>query len=275
MARDRGSGRRTAGRRLEAARTARGRGTRAGRGAVAAASAAKRSDRPVVGYQRWDELLFLHWPAPPPAVRALVDPRLTLDLLGGEAWLSLTPFTVKDARLRWLPALPPVAAFHELNLRTYVVADGVPGVWFLSLDAASAAAAAIARATLGLPYFRARMAREASDAVHEYRSERLAPGPLPATFEARWRVGAPAGAAARSAERFLAERYALYTAHAGALLRVRVRHAPWTLYDVEVEHLRETVTRAAGLEVAARPALAQFSPGVDVEVLAPERVSGR
>jgi uncharacterized protein YqjF (DUF2071 family) len=275
MVRDRGSGRRTAGRRREAARTARARGRRTGRADVAAAAAAERSDRPAIGYQRWDELLFLHWPVPPAAVRALVDPRLELDLLEGHAWISLTPFTVKDARLRGLPPLPPVAGFDELNLRTYVAAEGVPGVWFFSLDAASAAAAAIARATLGLPYFRARMARSASGRVHEYRSERLAPGPGPATFEARWSVGERAPSAPRSTDRFLCERYALYTAHAGALLRVRVRHAPWVLHGASVEHLQETVTRAAGLELTSPPALARFSPGVDVEVLAPEPVSGR
>jgi uncharacterized protein YqjF (DUF2071 family) len=272
MAHDDTSGRRTAGRRREAARTARARGRRGGRDDLARAGAARPSDRPVVGYQRWDELLFLHWPLPPAAVRALVDPRLELDLLDGEAWISLTPFTVRGARLRVLPPLPTASTFDELNLRTYVRAGGVPGVWFFSLDAASAAAAAIARATLGLPYFRARMARSASDRVHHYRSERLAPRPGPASFEARWRVGAPAPVSPRSPDRFLSERYALYTTLAGALLRVRVRHPPWILHDASVEHLHETVTRAAGLAVSAPPALSRFSPGVDVEVLAPEPV---
>lgn len=54
--------------------------------------------RPVVGYQRWDELLFLHWDVDPGALRPLVDPRLELDLRDGRAWLSLTPFTLRRGR---------------------------------------------------------------------------------------------------------------------------------------------------------------------------------
>ena len=75
-----------------------------------------------------------------------------------------------------LPHLPALTEFHELNLRTYVRGGGVPGLWFFSLDAASWPAAAIARVTLGLPYFHARMERSAPGGAHQYRSDRRAPG---------------------------------------------------------------------------------------------------
>jgi uncharacterized protein len=229
------------------------------------------SVRPVIGYQRWHEILFLHWEVAPRAIRSRVDPRLELDLFDGRAWVSLTPFTMRGARVRALPHLPTLTNFHELNLRTYVRGAGVPGLWFFSLDAASTAAAAIARVSLGLPYFRARMARSASGPTHDYRSERLPPGTRPASFAARWSVEAEAPAPAGSLDRFLAERYALYTTLARRLLRVRVRHPRWELRDVRVERLAETVTRASGVEVAGAP-LARFSSGVDVEVFPPERV---
>lgn len=226
--------------------------------------------RPVVGYQRWHEILMLHWEVPPAAVRPLVARGVELDLFDGRAYVSVTPFTMRRARLRGMPPLPFIAVFHELNVRTYVRVDGVAGVWFLSLDAASTAAAAIARATLGLPYFRARMSRAAAGGAHEYRSERLPPRGAPATLSARWRVGAVVPHLAGSLDDFLAERHALYTRLAGRRVRVRVRHPPWVLHEVSLERLREDVTRAAGIEVPERPVLARFSPGTDVEVLAPE-----
>ncbi len=205
-------------------------------------------------------------------MRDLVDPRLELDLFDGRAWVSLTPFTMRGARLRFLPHLPLLSDFCELNLRTYVRAGGVPGISFLSLDAASTPAVAIARAALGLPYYRARMARTASEHAHEYRSVRLRPRGSPATFAASWSVEAAIPAPPGSIDRFLAERHALYSTLADRLIRVRVRHPPWVLSDVRIERLEQTVTHAAGVEVTERPTLAHFSDGVDVELLAPELV---
>jgi hypothetical protein len=226
----------------------------------------------VVGYQRWDELLFLHWSVQAPALRPLVDPRLELDLHEGRAYVSVTPFTVRGARLRGLPRLPLVTQFDEVNLRTYVRAPGgLPGVWFFSLDAASGAASALARLALGLPYRRAEITRRAVGERHEYRSVRRWAG-APAELDVAWGVAGEASAAPGSLSRFLCERYALYTSHAGLLLRVRVRHAPWSLREVTLERLAETLTTAAGVVVPPEPLLAQFSEGVDVEFFPPERV---
>lgn len=227
--------------------------------------------RPIVGWQRWDEILFLHWVVPPETLRPLVDPRLALDLHDGLTWVSLTPFTLRGGRVRFLPRLPWLTEFHELNLRTYVRAGGVPGLWFLSLDAASAPACAVARATLGLPYFRARMRRSEAGGWHAYRSERLPPGPA-AAFEVRWRARDPLPSPEGSLDHFLAERYALYSVLGGRLVRVRVRHAPWALAAADVDALSETVTRAAGLPAPGGPPIARASRGEDVAVLAPERV---
>ncbi len=288
MTRGRRTGSRTALRSRGSARTAGSRSTRArGRpeprggardrappGAVRAAlrEVGEGATRAVVGWQRWHEILFLHWPVAPAALRGHVDGRLELDLAEGRAWVSLTPFTMRDARVRGLPPLPFLSAFHEMNLRTYVRAAGVPGIWFFSLDAVSAPAAALARAALGLPYFVARMARSTSGSTHRYDSERLTPGPRPATFHATWSVGGALPDSPGALDEFLADRHALYSTIAGALVRVRVRHPPWLLREARLEALDQTVTRAASIDVPERPPLARFSEGVEVQVLAPEAV---
>jgi uncharacterized protein YqjF (DUF2071 family) len=114
------------------------------------------------------------------------------------------------------------------------------------------------------------MARVARGPVHEYESVRLPPCERAASLTVRWKVGAEIEHSPGSLDDFLAERRALYSSHAGRLLRVRVRHAPWILREVSLEQLEQDVTAAAGVEVAGAPVLARFSEGTDVEVLAPE-----
>ncbi|ACL64999.1 conserved hypothetical protein [Anaeromyxobacter dehalogenans 2CP-1] len=237
--------------------------------------AAGEAPRPVAGWQRWEEILFLHWSVDPAALRPLVDERLELDLADGRAWVSLTPFTMRDARVRGLPHLPLLTTFHEVNLRTYVRLGGVPGIWFFSLDAASAPAAALARATLGLPYEWADVDRGLEAGRRWYRSRRRGLGGRAAVLEAGWGDGDAMPDPPGALDEFLADRHALYSTLAGALIRVRVRHAPWRLRQVRLDALAQTVTRAAGVEVAERPALARASDGVDVQVLAPELVLAR
>ena len=88
--------------------------------------------------QHWGKLLFMHWPIPAARLRSLVPPQLTIDTFDGEAWIGVTPFTMWDVRLSFTPPVPYLSDFHELNVRTYVLYRGVPGVWFFSLNTNSA-----------------------------------------------------------------------------------------------------------------------------------------
>jgi uncharacterized protein YqjF (DUF2071 family) len=232
---------------------------------------ARAGDRRPVGYQRWRDLLFLHWSLPPEALRPLVPPALELDLHAGRAYVTLIPFLIAESR----PAgVPPSLAIRllETNLRTYVRApDGQAGIYFFSLDASSRLAVAAARVLYGLPYFPAAMSMWKEGARVEYVSRRRGAGDV--RLEVAWSIGARLGpAAAGTREHFLVERYALYVARLGGLYRARVRHEPYPLWEAAVEHLSETLQRAAGLPAPAEPPLGHYSPGVDVEIFWRERV---
>ena len=82
---------------------------------------------------------------------------LEIDTFDGDAWIGIVPFRMSNVGLRALPGLPGATAFPELNVRTYVRRDDRPGVWFFSLDAASAMAVRLARTFFRLPYFDAEM----------------------------------------------------------------------------------------------------------------------
>jgi hypothetical protein len=95
-------------------------------------------------------------------------------------------------RPAFTPPLPYLSESHELNVRTYVHLDGVPGVWFFSLDANNAVAALGARVAFHLPYFNARMSLEQRDRITYFASRRVhrreAPAEASAEFEAVWTV---------------------------------------------------------------------------------------
>src|SRR5688572_17316385 len=108
-------------------------------------------------HQDWGKLHFMHWRIAEDIIRPFVPEDLEIDTFGGWAWISITPFTMWDVRAfpPLLPALPGLSEMHELNVRTYVELDGVPGIWFFSLDTNHPAATVGARTFFHLPYYNA------------------------------------------------------------------------------------------------------------------------
>lgn len=226
----------------------------------------RRPEGPAAGYQRWRDLLFLHWPMPIDTVRALVPPQLSLDLWQGQALVGLVPFRMEGVR-PW-QVVPEVAAFAfpETNVRLYVHHRGRPGVYFLSLDAASWLAVKAARALWSLPYHHASMSCERSGELVRYRSRRASGASLMAACRA---ADPLPGAAPDSLEFFLLERYLLFVSRRGRILAGQVHHAPYPVRTVAVTELQQNLVVAAGLPApVGAPTFAHFSDGVDVEIFA-------
>jgi hypothetical protein len=233
--------------------------------------------------QRWAHLLFLHWVVPADALAGLLPAGLDLDTYDGQAYVGLIPFTMTGVRPWWAPALPWLSAFHEVNVRTYVHRQGRdPGVWFISLDAASQLAVRLARWRFHLPYYHARMSmtfeRERGRADLEpeviYHSERLGQERLGPGCTLRYRpTGRPAPARPGTLEHFLVERYILY-AHAGrSLYEGRVHHASYPLQTAEVHAMDENLVAAAGIRPSSVTPLVHYASEVRVEVFPLEAVS--
>jgi uncharacterized protein YqjF (DUF2071 family) len=225
----------------------------------------------------WHDLLFMHWPVPVGSLRPLVPPGLEIDTFDGSAWLGVVPFRMSGVRPRFLPSVPALSDFPELNLRTYVTAGGRPGVWFFSLDAHNPVAVRLARATFGLPYFDARMSCElvASSGEVRYRSERTHRGAPPARFAARYRPTSELpGSRPGTLEHFLTERYCLYSADKrGRVRRGDIHHELWPLHgaEAEVETLEMTGQIGVQLPDTGGPVL-HFAERLDVFAWLPKRV---
>jgi uncharacterized protein YqjF (DUF2071 family) len=87
-------------------------------------------------FQGWDRITFLHWPCDAGLLQARLPGGLTIDTYEETAWIGLTPFDLTGLRPPYLPAIPGLSEFPEMNLRTYVRGPAGPGIWFFSLDAA-------------------------------------------------------------------------------------------------------------------------------------------
>jgi hypothetical protein len=64
------------------------------------------------GYQKWRDLLFVHWEVPAAALRPLLPASLTVDTHEGRAYVGVVAFTMHDVR----PSrhLPPIAGAADL-----------------------------------------------------------------------------------------------------------------------------------------------------------------
>ncbi len=197
--------------------------------------------------QTWRDLLFAHWPVPVDAMRQLVPAQLDLDVFDGQCWVGVVPFHMTDIRGRALPALPGLSHFPELNVRTYVIHGGKPGVCFFSLDAANLTAVRAARAFYHLPYFHAEMSYDDREGTIHYSSRRRSAS---AEFRGRYRPTASVEFSRKgSLEHWLTERYCLYTTHANRVYRGDIHHQPWPLQKAEAEFDINTVASAAGISL--------------------------
>ena len=223
--------------------------------------------------QEWHDLLFAHWTVPVEVLRRLIPRALEIDTFGGQAWLGVVPFRMSGVRMHGAPAVPGFSRFPELNVRTYVVRDGKPGVWFFSLDAANAFAVWGARILFHLPYFLAAMSCAEDAGWISYQSQRKDRRGLAASLRARYRaIGEVFHAQPGSIEHFLAERYCLYTAdEKGRIIRCEIHHPPWPQQLAEAALQENTMLDAAGITITDRkPELLHSSRRQEVVVWAPQ-----
>lgn len=222
--------------------------------------------------QTWRDLLFAHWPARPDALRPFIPDGLNLDTFEGDAWIGVVPFDLAYLSLRQSPERLALS-FLELNVRTYVTAEGKPGVWFFSLDAASPLAVAVARATFHLPYFRARMGLIRDGERIIYASQRAHTGAPNAAFVGSYGPTGPVVYAQPGAlDHWLTERYCLYSRdYRGRIYRGEITHAPWPLQPAAAEITVNTAIEPFDIRLIGPPVL-HFSRRLDVIAWRPVRL---
>ena len=219
--------------------------------------------------QQWCDLAYIHWKYDPAVVQALLPDGIEVDTFDGSAWVGLIPFSMRNISFPGIPPVPYFGSFPEVNVRTYVKRNGVPGVWFFSLDVNRLIPAAIARATYFIPYCWGK-------ATH-----RKANGRLFTSVTRRWpsksstkielvlgeKIDEPSQLA-----HFLTARWGLFSQGFGGRLRYApVDHEQWTLHSASVLQLDDKLVTAAGLPTPVGEPHVMFSPGVSVRIGKPRK----
>ncbi len=208
-------------------------------------------------YQEWNRALFFHWPVPEEMLQPLLPEGLFLDTFNGEAWISIVPFTMQAIRPRFIPAFSTVSDFHEINMRTYVVKDGKPGVFFLNIEAEKWLSALIAKTLSGLPYQKSRIIRNIAKGewVSSFDKKEFA-------LNLQYQIGSPI--LHKSAlDIFLTERYCLYLHIQDHLYRYDIHHFPWELYHISFTR-RDIFYHINTFNFSTVAPLTHYSPGVQV-----------
>ena len=229
---------------------------------------------PWIMTQTWHDVLFLHWPVDARVVRALLPVGLKLDLFDGQAYAAVVPFYMTNVAPRGVPALPGFSSMPEVNVRTYVTARGIPGVYFFSLDAANPLVVGAARAMFHLPYHTAEMHIDQGEDWIHYTSRRKQADGRPAELRGRYRsVGVGRHPEPGSLEYFLTERYCLYSLDDSLhMYRADIHHPPWNLTLADAELDVNTMAGANDIPLPAVSPLAHFAKRQDVVVWPLRRV---
>jgi len=181
---------------------------------------------------------------------------------------------MSNVRPRWVPPLPKLSRFVELNVRTYVTLHGIPGVYFFSLDASNPIAVALARTFFHLPYFNALMSTERLDDTIHYSSRRNHRGAPPAEFKATYRPITPVAFARQgSLEWWLTERYCLYSVVGNQrVYRADIHHIQWQLQLAELNATCNTMAAFHGIHLPDTPPLLHYTQRQEVLIWSPLRV---
>ena len=218
--------------------------------------------------QIWNHLLFAHWPIAPEVLRPLIPPVLPLDLFDGQCWVGITPFYMTHVCPRGLPPLPYLSQSGEINVRTYVIVENIPGVYFFSLDANNPLAARLARMIFHLPYFTARIRIQRKDGSFHYSSQRIPSQAASAAFCARYRPISSVYQAQRGTlDYWCIERYCLYTVVGQKkVFRAHIHHKPWPIQRAEAEITDKSLASADGLHLPDTPPMLHYASKQEVLV---------
>lgn len=207
-------------------------------------------------YQEWHNVVMMHWSVVPEILRELLPKGLDLDLHNGKAWISLISFSVKNLRHRFFPVFASIPEFEEINLRTYVIRDGKPGIYIFSAETQKRLIVVLTRIFVGIPYIKSDIDRIGNCLIAENdeRNFRLTQQVMPKNpITIKMDI-----------DYWLTERYCLYVLRKNKLYRHDIHHREWKLNktDISLGRLRYRAGRVSVEDT--KPELKHYSKKIRV-----------
>lgn len=213
-------------------------------------------NKPFTYIQDWNDALFFHWKVDIKSIENLLPKGLEVHTFDGEAWISIVAFTMNNLQFRNGFPLSFISNFDEINIRTYVIKDGIAGVYFLSIDVNNKLASFIANKLSNLPFKFGNMRRNYKNAFQQ-----IAPT-KEIQFSARYQIGKTL-TDKTALDEFLTEKYSVYMNIGKQLYRYDVHHLPWKLNKLWISEL-VTNYQIANISLQHLPHKMHYSPGVKV-----------
>jgi uncharacterized protein YqjF (DUF2071 family) len=204
-------------------------------------------------YQEWHDTLFLHWKVPPALLRNYLPKTIELDTIDGCAWVSLLAFEVKKMKMRNLPSFPYVNNFHEINVRTYVIKDGIPGIFMFSVETDKLIQVLMSRLFIGIPYQIANIKRSATELFCENENQGV---------NLRFSFLNSAVKKSRT-DAWLTERHSLYENQNGKLYRFDIHHKEWKLKRL-IATINSISYKAGDFSLNSHPDIMHYSKKLPV-----------
>ena len=227
--------------------------------------------------QVWEDLLFMHYPMDPNVLRNYIPLELELDVYENRGWITIIPFRVTKTKGKGFPPLPLLNSYLELNVRTYVTYNGIPGIYFFSLDANHPLFVMGAKLSVGLPYKHAHMKFQQQKNGFHFKSERYLDKSDSEKVDLIYKPGDVLfESLPGSLDHWLLERYCMYSFLGKKLLRGDIHHDKWKVSKAKVTTLINTMTSFFPVySIVKIPSLLHYSNRRRVFVYPPKKVGER
>jgi len=214
-------------------------------------------------FQQWHDTLFFHWEVPAYFLQEHIPEGIELDTFNNMAWVSLVAFEVRNMRVRNLPAMPFISNFQEINIRTYVIKDEIPGIYMFSIETDKLIEVLLTRTFIGLLYQKSKIKRSPKKlvSINKASNQRLdvTIGKTRPLMEKT------------SLDFWLTERHALYDICENKICRFDIHHKEWDLKNIKVS-INDILYDAGKFSLTILPDKIQYAQKLEVLLWGKEKV---
>lgn len=212
-------------------------------------------DRKWKYYQEWHHTVFFHWEVPLYFLEEYIPKGIQPDTFNNMAWVSLVSFEIKNMRLQNLPAFPYISNFEEINIRTYAIKDGIPGIYLFSIETNKLIEVLLSRLFIGLPYQKSEIKRLGNHLQSENKT-------LNHLLDIS--IGENTALTNKTDLDFwLTERHALYETCGNKICRFDIHHKEWDLRNLDVT-MHDIMYKAGKYKINTYPDKIQYSEKTEV-----------
>lgn len=222
---------------------------------------------PCMFYQHWQNVVFFHWKTEAAIIRKHIPVNTEPDSFENSSWLSIVLLSSSNNRFKRMPSLRILPDFDEINLRTYIIYKGVPGICNLDIKGSSLMVLFLNR-LLGLPYKKGRFSRlqknDCDDTFYHYNDLNY--------INTKYKTGNPLIKTAKDV--WLTERYVAFQPVKNNTLAFPIQHRPWHLQKMDVNSV-DIYWRFKDLYLTnTNIDCMQYSPAAEVNLWYPQRCNG-